>query len=111
MADQTVTDFAELRRPPGVEHAWNEGDVAALEDVRRTANPYSGVDDVLAEAWDRGHCGLPLPDTGRHWGAVMSISTLRSVGSLRAQFNAEPWTPGQGCHRGDREAAPEEVAA
>jgi hypothetical protein len=112
METATITDLRELRRPSGVEHAWVEGDNAALDGVRRTANPHTGAHEHLAEAWDLGHRGIPLPEVNRHWVEVMTLDSLQTVSSLRAQCGAPPWTTGLARHRrDDREAARVAVAA
>lgn len=65
MGTTTITDFADLRWSAAELHAWALGDVAALEGVRRIANPYTKPEEThLRDCWDQGHCGWPLAKDG-----------------------------------------------
>lgn len=103
-----ITDFAAFRWNRAEIHAWNEGDTAALEGVRRSANPHPP--GPLFDAWDQGHLGFPLatvdPDAdtvvvtmfGRHAVEMLDADTMRTVPSVRAQCGAHSWTTGPSRH-------------
>jgi hypothetical protein len=92
-----LSDFSSFHWNGAELHAWNQGDIAALEGAGRGSNPYKS--GPLFDAWDQGFLGFPLASPGRHDVDVMDGATLRTVPSLRAEFGAHGWSTGQGLHR------------